>query len=166
MLMKLFFLIAGVLLSTTVMAAQRIIELTDGSKIKGEVVSMTNDTFTVRTAMLGTIHLKASQIVDMTAPGAMAAKNVLKPEASKQAGDKAEEKSSTIAGIQSNITGNVSLMGDIMRLQSDPRMQAVLADPTLMKAVHDLDFETLSKDPRIQALMNDPAVKNIKSGVH
>ena len=148
---------AFLLAATTATAAERVIKLVDGSEIRGNVVAMANDSFTVKTRLLGTLTIKASQIVSMAKPGA----------APGPAGARtSRDKNGAIASIQSGIVGNTALMSDILRLQNDPQIKAVLNDPHLMKAVQNMDFEKLAKDPRIKALMNNPTVKDIQSNVH
>lgn len=160
--MKFITIVAILLLPASALGAERVIRLVDGSRILGDVVSMHNDSFIVKTQTLGTVNIKASQIAGMTRPGEPPARH--NPSATTGAGQ-APAASRTVQSIRSGIAGNAELMRDILRLQSDPRMKAVLADPRLMKAVRNLDFDKLAKDPRIQALMNDPAVKKIQSGI-
>ena len=165
------------------LAAERIIELADGSQIRGDVVSVSNDKFVIRTQSLGTVTLSASQVVDMRAPGTPAAGSPAagtpaagSPAAGKpQAADKSTRGSASLAGAASAsggvasltaaMTSNPQLLGSIMSLQDDPRMKAILSDPALMKAVQNMDLDTLANDPRIKALMQSPAVKQIQSEV-
>lgn len=163
--MKILVMIAALLVAVGASGAERIITLTDGSTIKGNVVSLQNDTFVVKT-LLGTLDIKASQIVSMSRPGNRKKKAAptITRDATKR--DTAAAGRRAIASIQKGIAGNTSLMRDLLQLQNDPQMKAVLSDPTLMKEVKDLDLSKLAKDPRIQALMNNPAVRDIQSGVH
>ena len=48
-----------------------------------------------------------------------------------------------------------------MSLQSDPQIQAVLNDPTIMKAIQEGDFTSLLGNPKIQALENNGHVKEL-----
>ncbi len=49
----------------------------------------------------------------------------------------------------------------IMSLQSDPRIQAVLNDPAIMKAIQEGDFSSLMTNPKIQALESNAHVKQL-----
>lgn len=149
-------------LAAPALAAERIIELADGSQIRGDVVSMSNDKFVVRTRSLGTVTLEAGQVVDMRAPKAQAADP---QSAGKTPAASPATSSGNVSSITATLAGNPQLMGDVMALRDDPRMKAILSDPALMKAVQDLDFNTLANDPRIKALMQSPAVKKIQSQV-
>ena len=52
-------------------------------------------------------------------------------------------------------------MQSIMSLQSDPQIQAVLNDPTIMKAIQEGDFSSLLGNPKIQALESNEHVKQL-----
>lgn len=146
---------ASVLFAAVTSAEERVIELTDGSRIRGEIVSMENGSYTIRTGSLGTIKLSSSQIKGITSAS--------QPPATPSDGSSAQ--GSAIESLQSRIVNNTELMRRILALQNDPRMQAVLSDPELMQAVQRFDLETLSSSPKIKALMNDPTVKEIQDDV-
>ena len=130
-------------------AVAAVINLKDGSKIRGEIVSMNNGTYTVKTTSMGTIQLSDRQVESIT-------QSESNQEAPASIGGDA------VKSIQSSIVGNQSLMGSILKLQEDPAMRAVLADPEVMKAVQSMDFKTLSSHPKIKALMNSSEVKSIQ----
>jgi hypothetical protein len=114
-----------------------LIELADGSRIRGEVLSMRDGQYTVRSDTLGILTLNAAQVVligraDST-PSTATPSTPASP-----SGD-------TLQSIQASIAGNPSLMGQILRLQSDPQMQAVLSDPEIMRAVQAFDFGVFHK---------------------
>ena len=159
--MKTLVVMLALLATSGAWAAPRIIRLTDGSRILGDVVSMQNDSFTVKTRDLGTVTIKATQIESMTKPGDAPATQIL--QRTNRARTQPAAKDQAIKSIRSGIVNNTALMGDILRLQSDPQMKAVLADPQLMKAVKSLNFDKLSNDPKIKALMNNPTIQAISS---
>jgi len=149
--MKPIILLPVILWSTVLFADMKVIELTDGSRIKGEIVSMQDERYTVRTEMLGTLVLNASQIVSIGSPGSNSAAPASAP--------------GVLQSIQEKMTSNPSLMAEVLRLQSDPQMQALLSDPEVMRAVQSFDLDALASNPKVRALMNTPAVKEIQAGV-
>ncbi|MFT5927548.1 MAG: hypothetical protein ACI805_000663 [Candidatus Azotimanducaceae bacterium] len=60
--------------------------------------------------------------------------------------------------------GNTNTVQQILQLQSDPDMQAVLPDPEVIALIQRIDFQGLATHPKIQKLMNNRKVQSI-SGV-
>ncbi len=135
-------------------SAEQIIRLQDGSEIRGEVISLSNGVYTIDSRSLGTIKLGSDQVQMMTSGGAPASNPV--DQAKQQMGEQ------TVQSIQSAITANTGLMSAILKLQNDPAMKAILADPEVMQAVQNLDLQALSQNPKIQALMRSPQVQQIQ----
>jgi hypothetical protein len=65
----------------------------------------------------------------------------------------------SVAGMQSALMADPSSRDQVMSLQDDPQMQAILNDPALMRAVQAGDVGALLADPRIQALDQNPTVR-------
>lgn len=128
-------------------AADQVIQLKDGSRIHGEVLSMQSGTYSVKTRSIGVIKVKSDQVQSIGGGAQYPA--VEKP---------AE---ATIQSIQSSLTSNQSVMSNILTLQDDPAMQAVLSDPAVMQAVQNMDIQALAKNPKIRALMNSPKMQRI-----
>ena len=63
--------------------------------------------------------------------------------------------------LQERMLGDQGTMALIMAMQSDPEIQALLADPKVLEAVQAGDFGALLKDPRIMKLLDNPQVKEI-----
>jgi hypothetical protein len=139
-------------------AEQKII-LGDGSEIRGEVVSMQNGVYTVRNSALGTVRIESQNIRSINTVGGgdngsgEASISPTSPDAA------------AIQSIKSSIVGNAGLMSNMMKLQQDPAMRAVLADEEVMRAVQNLDLQSLARNPKIKALMNSPEMKSITSQV-
>jgi hypothetical protein len=69
-----------------------------------------------------------------------------------------------IRSIQQRLLGNTNTVQQILQLQSDPDMQAVLPDPEVIALIQRIDFQGLATHPKIQKLMNNRKVQSI-SGV-
>lgn len=146
----------AILLSLYAFAESEIL-LKDGSRIRGEVLSMQHGLYRIRTESMGTIEVGSSQIQSISAhvmpgdsPGA----------------DTASPSQAAVDSIKSSIANNPGVMSTIRALQNDPQMKAVLADPEIMQAVQNLDLQALSNNPKIKALMNNSKVKRIRSSVN
>jgi hypothetical protein len=135
-------------------AGESRIELRDGSVISGEVVGVGAGGYRIRSAALGEVQVRESDVLAIrpaqaggtTAPGAGA-------EAGGQTGN--------LAAIQQQLMGNPQTMDSITRLKNDPGIAAALADPGFAQLILSGDLEALSKDPRFQHLMENPEIQAI-----
>ena len=149
--MKLFILIFIFLtaFATLVNGAEiREIELTDGSVIAGEVVSLSGDVYTIRSATLGTIQIEESKV-----------RTIRKKTATGVTGDLAGQ----IKSFQDKMLNNPEIMAMIQSLQNDPDFQAILQDPEIMKAVQNGDIVSLLGNPKFMKLLNKQATQEIKN---
>jgi len=132
--------------ATLVNAAEtREIELTDGSVITGEVVSLSGGIYTVRSATLGTLRIEASKI------------RVIRSQGSAAPGDAGAQ----VKSLEDKMLGDSEIMDAIRVLQNDPDLQKIIQDPEIMKAVQSGDFAALMRNPEFMKLLNKQAVQDI-----
>ena len=124
----------------------QLIELTDGSTISGEVLSLANGVYTIKSGSLGTVKLEASKI------RAIHAKSSSTKAASSQEKKALEEK----------MLNDKEIMALILSLQNDPDFKKVLEDPVIMKAVNEGDISALTANPQFMKLLNNTTVKEIQ----
>lgn len=169
--MKTLLILLVATFSPWLLADDRIIELVDGSRIKGDLVSLQNGKYTVHTESLGTVTLNQSQIVNISSGTSRNADsgtpmNSVKSGTPTKSDSDSNSRTVTkdaVSAIQSTIAADAGLTKDILKLQNDPDMQAVIADPEIMKAVQELDLEWLARNPKIKALMNNATMKDIRA---
>ena len=137
-------------------AEGRAIELRDGSVLIGELVGIGNGHYRIRTPMLGEIEVPESDVLAIRPAAATA------PAAGNGAPG-SPDLQGTIAGIQQQIAGDPALMSAVSALQSDPELQAALADPAFVQLVMSGNLTALSADPRFLRLMANPAIQAILS---
>ena len=142
MLLFLVFASAAALVNA---AETREIELTDGSVITGEVVSLSGGIYTVRSAMLGTLRIEASKI------------RVIRLQGSAAPGDAGGQ----VKSLEDKMLGDSNIMEAIHTLQNDPDLQKIIQDPEIMKAVQTGDFAALMRNPEFMKLLNKQAVQDI-----
>jgi hypothetical protein len=136
----------------------RSIELTDGSTVVGEVVSVIDGTYTVNTPKLGTITLKDADIRAITAKATgNPASTTTQPDASAANAGKAGE----MADLQKRIMNDPSMAGSMTTLQNDPAFKQILQDPEIIKAIQSGDLNSLQSNPKIQNLTQNPSVQDI-----
>lgn len=126
-------------------AEMRDIELTDGSVITGEVVSMSKGIYTVRSATLGTLRIEASKV------------RVIRSRDSGAPGDTEGRAKS----LEDKMLADGDIMAAISALQNDPDFQKVLRDPEIMRAVQAGDIAALMKNPEFMKLLNNQTVQDI-----
>ena len=119
------------------------IELRDGSIISGEVVGFADGRYLVQSPALGQVTIDQSQIRSLQ-PGALAG-----GDPSGHGGYGAQ-----IMDLQQQLIGDAQIMGMITTLQSDPQVQAALADPEFMQLVSSGNLGALQSNPRFKALMS------------
>lgn len=158
--MKRIFILLWVLLSFPTFAEQRRIELNDGTAIVGEIISMRNGSYTIRTQTLGTLTISDRQIKQISS--ATSARSSASPLSSGQSALSQGQ----VQSIQQRIAGDTAMLQRIMSLQSSPEMKAILSDPEVMSAIERFDLDALSKNPKIQRLMNNQTVKSITRDVN
>ncbi len=146
--------------SATGVSAARMIELDDGSRIRGEVVAVEDGIWVIETRSMGVLSIPAARIRGLSDEPSGAGINALSESDVSPSGGDAPD---AINAIRSTIASDVGLMRRILSLRDDPAMQAVLADPEIMAAVQRLDFATLRNHPKFQALLNDPDVRSLAS---
>jgi hypothetical protein len=118
--------------------------LRDGSSITGEVVSLSDGVYTVRSVTLGTIAVKASDVRSLTNDAAAQAPAPAQPE-----------------GLQERLASDPDTMDAIAALQDDPELKAVLDDPELLNALRSGNLEALMSNPKVAHLAADPKIQEI-----
>jgi hypothetical protein len=156
MLIKTFATAAWIGVASSVLAAPTI-ELNDGSRITGEIQSLDKGVYTIVSPSLGTVHVAQSNIARIVYSGdvANAGASSNKPPAHDDA------MTHEVQQLQSSLAQDPATAQSIMSLQSDPQIQAILNDPTIMKAIQDGDFSSLLGNPKIQALESNEHVKQL-----
>ena len=124
----------------------QVIELTDGSTITGEVLSLNNGVYVVKSESLGTVKLEESTVRAIH---------------SKSSGTNASVAQQTRA-IQDKMMNDKEIMGLIQSLQNDPEFKKILENPEIMKAVNEGNISALTSNPQFMNLLNNATVKDIQ----
>lgn len=146
----LIFLALAVAATIAKAAETREIELTDGSVITGEVVSLSRGVYTVRSATLGTIKIEESKVRIIRSKGSTG-----------NAGDNEGQ----VKSLQDKMMSDGEIINMVRSLQNDPDVQKILRDPEIMKAVQAGDISALMANPEFMKLLNKQAVQDIKNKI-
>ncbi|MCG6553258.1 MAG: hypothetical protein L7F77_13140 [Candidatus Magnetominusculus sp. LBB02] len=148
--------VMALLLSSLSAAAElRYFQLNDGSVITGEIVSYSNGVYTVKTAALGTITIKDSQVSSVSSRPASSGKGSGKS-------NSGQDVSSQVKALEQKAMSDDKIMAIITALATDPEFQAVIQDPAIMNAITNNDVNALSNNPKFTALLNHPKVREIE----
>jgi len=134
------------------------IELVDGGIIRGEIVSKSDGVYVVKSDSLGTLKVKESEIrIIRVGSAGVTEKGIVSPPKGASA--------SEIQSLQQSMMNNDEVMGLVMSLQKNPKMQELLKDPDIMKAVSSGDITTLMSNPKFMEFLNNPEVREIQKKV-
>ena len=144
------FLLLIMSLTVTVHAGElKEIVLTDGSTIVGELMSLTNGIYTIKTANLGELKIEDARVV------------IIRNNSGRM--ERFENTSAQqIFAVQKKIIADESIIQLILALQNDPDFQDVLQDESIMMAISSGDFNALMTNPKIVKLINNSNVQEIK----
>ena len=149
-------LVIGSLLAFCGPSLAATVTLKDGTVIEGEVKSLQDGVYTIESASVGTLHVRAEQVRSIDDSG--------KPTPPAGAGSPPSGSSSAASALdaaKSRIAQDPALLATVLELQSDPEMIAVLADPDIMKAIAAGDYTALMSNPKIIALLQNPKIRAI-----
>lgn len=151
---KIFLLLAWSFLiaQTSIAGELRLIKLTDGSVITGEILNFNGTTYTINSDSLGKIDLDSEKIQAITSPGTSSA-----PMANSAVS------SAEISAMQQQLLNNPNTMKLLESLQNDPQIQSLLNDPQIMQAIFAGDMQTLMNNPEFKALLENPTIQQIQS---
>lgn len=121
--------------------------LKDGAVIHGEIETLRDDVYTVRTETLGTVQVRKQDVRTIDHGGESAAES--SPE------------SAELQAMQLRMAQNAELLPMIQALQSDPEVQAVLADPEIVSAIASGNYAVLMNHPKIIALTRNAKMREI-----
>lgn len=139
------------------------IVLKDGSHIYGDIESLNNGVYTVKSYSLGRIKIDSSRIRyfrytdnDPEPAGPSAEKKAPVPESPPPYSNQ------NVQSLQNRMVSDPEIMDLIQSMQNNPEIQKILNDPETMEAVRSGNIGVLLSNPAIQKLMKNPKVNRIR----
>jgi hypothetical protein len=142
------------------------VELTDGSTLRGEVLSLKNNAYHLRTESLGTVTIPQSKValVRYGAGSAAGGASTASPDSTSSpdlpAGTNLNQ---AVSDLMTRLQADPQALRDITALGSDPALQSLLEDPAIRQAILSQDYSSLASNPKVRALMNHPTVRKLSS---
>ncbi len=159
----LLLILSGFIFSSTAFAAEQVITLKDGSQIKGELAGIADGTYTIKTPIIGDVHVAAGDVVSIVSASAMPA-NVPNAQSDTTPGTPAVANpalSQQIQSAQKDLLNNPQAMMDLQKLGQDPEIMKLLSDPTLVQAVSSQNIDAIQNNPKAQELINNPKMREL-----
>ena len=139
---------------------EKFITLTDGSVIKGKVIELKDNMYTIEILTdwkgepgesVEPLKIPASSVESITTakPGkeaAQAQENDLKDQASK---------------MQEKIMADTEIMGQMNQIAEQEEVQKLLSDPNLLSDVMSMDPDKIQNSEGVQKLMSNPEVQKL-----
>ena len=66
-----------------------------------------------------------------------------------------------VANMQGALLADPTSRQQVLSLQDDPQVKAILDDPATMRAVQSGDLGALMNDPKLRALLDNPTVRGL-----
>lgn len=160
------FLVVATLLAANGSALAATLVLKDGAVIHGEIKSLQDDVYTVKTDSLGTLQVQKKDVrsIDHSVGDAQATSldSSTHPSATNAASiNGSSPEPAALQAVQSQLTQNPALLSLIEGLQSDPEIQGILNDPEIMSAISAGNYAPLMNHPKIIALTRNANVRAV-----
>ena len=134
------------------------ITLKDGTKIKGKLVGVQDNTYSIETTHFGRINVADS---DVESIANTAIQPISTPEAGASPSNSSQPLKEQAAALQQQIMADPEAMSSIQEVASDPKFVEILKDPDLMNALMSHDPQKIQTNPKIQTLLHDPKMQKL-----
>jgi hypothetical protein len=145
---------------------QQTIILKDGTVLKGNLLSVSGDTYVIHTGNLGDVKVSAGDIQSISAGNVQPAMGTGVGMPMVGGTGMAGMSAGAINPAQVNAMAS-SMMADpqinsiVQEMASDPEMMALMQDPTFVQALMSMNTAQLQNDPRFQQLLANPKMQNL-----
>lgn len=137
------------------------IELADGSVINGEIVSYTNNVYTINTANFGEIKVGVKNVAKIESTNYASPNTAVNPII-----QTSNPTPSQVSTYGQTLMGNPENAAIVIGLTSNPELQEMASDPEILDAAKRNDIQALMKNAKFMDIVNSPemqeAVKKIK----
>lgn len=129
--------------------SSRILSLKDGSQIKGEIINVNDNIFTVKTSF-GNVQIEGHEILDI-----LSAESSAVSSASPVFSDK------EILKHKQRIINDPEMMRLLQELAQDESILQALSQPGLMNALMSGDLNQIQNDPAFKKILENPLIQRM-----
>jgi hypothetical protein len=138
----------------------KFITLTDGSVIKGKVIELKDDIYTIE-ILPDWKGEQGEQVEPMKVPASSVESiTSVKPDA-QQAPVQSTDLKEDVSKMQEKIMADTEIMGQMNQIAEQEDIQKLLSDPKLLSDVTSMDPEKIQNSEGVQQLMNNPEVQKL-----
>ncbi len=140
------------------------IELSDGSVIEGEIISLNNGVYGVNTESLGKVEISASKVRRIATKDTgvnLPAENT-PPTTETQSLPSNENLGAEMQRMQSKLAQDPEAMKTVAGMLFDPQFQEILKDPAIVSAVKAQDIKTLMQNEKFMSLMDNQSIQELQ----
>ena len=123
------------------------IELNDGSVIFGEIVTLEEDIYTIKSIDLGMVRVERSKI------------RAIRPKSN------TETIGEQLKTIEQRMMNNDEILTLLLALESDPAFKEIMEDPEIMKRVLSGDIHGLMSNSKFLKLIDNPTIQEIRDKI-
>jgi hypothetical protein len=132
----------------------KVIKLKDGTTLIGEITSMTNGRYSVKTENLGVVNFTDEDVLSIQSPGVAAENSPL-------TGGSSSSLKQQVQSVQAQVMNDETIMESISELAEDREIQQLLQNPQLMNTIMTFDEQQIANDPAIQKLLERKDIQEI-----
>jgi hypothetical protein len=131
--------------------------LKDGSKLKGQIVSLEDGVYKIQNSNLGNIQVREENILSISAEDF----SQPTPAAPITGGGASAGFRNQVQEIQGSVMSDPALMEDISTLTQDPEFIKMLNDKELISDIYSYDPARIQSNPKLQQLMQNPKMREL-----
>jgi hypothetical protein len=135
----------------------------DGTTVKGRLIGINSDSYTIETKSLGKINVRASDIKSITADLGTSAPSLATPTQTITANQ--GPAAGQMAQMQQQLLQDPQINANIQGILQDAEIMNLLKDEKLMQAVLTRDPQQLQNNPNVQLLMQNPKMQSLMEQV-
>ncbi len=133
------------------------IKLKDGSILKGQVIQLTNGTYTIKTSQFGEVKIPESNIF-----------SIVSPQAASQQTDLSSSKTqlkNQVQQLQGSLLSDPALMKEIQGMVQNKEIMKILSDQNVVNDVMSYDQNRIENNDKIKSLMNNPDMQRLMNKI-
>ncbi len=159
--LKIFILILCLSLCRELFAETiKTIKLKDGSILRGEVVGLKDQIYSIKTTYLGEVQVPDSEIISISSEEPTHAQP---SQQNLSAGINLSSENTNlkekVQELQGSVLSDEGVMADIANLAQDPEIMAILSDQNFVNDIMSYDPNKIGQNEKAQILMQNPKIK-------